>query len=119
MNSQCGVKTSTPSWFMARTMSSPRAPQRGGRALERVAAVEQQRAPGPLRAHAPHQRGEVRVAAHPAVARGQRGEVEVRERIRLGRPRAIPIGPEQRLPGEERRLPALVAARRCSVSGSR
>ena len=64
-------------------IGAPR-PQRGAGALPGVAAVEQQRAPrARLGAQAPHQRRQVREAAHPAVALGQRREIAVRERVRL------------------------------------
>jgi len=57
------------------------APQGRRGTLERVAAVEQDRAARTLGAHALDERGQVRVAAHPAVARGQRGEVDGAERV--------------------------------------
>ena len=61
------------------------APEGGRRTLEGVAAVEDQRTAGPLRADPLHQRRQVRVAAHPPVARRQRGKVEVGAGVRLDR----------------------------------
>ena len=52
-------------------------PERRRRALERVAAVEQQRLAGTLVAHALHQRREMRVATHAPVAGREGGEVEM------------------------------------------
>src|SRR5207248_9289906 len=58
-------------------------PERGGRALDGVAAVEQQCPSGPCVAHPSHERGEVRVAAEPPVARSERREVDVAHRVGL------------------------------------
>ena len=68
------------------------APEGGRRTLEGVAAVEDQRTAGPLRADPLHQRRQVRVAAHPPVARGQRREVQVRVGVGLDRAGSDVIG---------------------------
>ena len=85
------------------------APQRGGRALQRVAAVEHERARRPLGPHPLDQRGQVRVAAHPSVARGQGGEVHRGERVGARAARRDPVVREQRRAGQIRRLAALAA----------
>ena len=87
-------------------VGAPR-PQRGSGPLPGVAAIEQQRAPcARLGAQAPHQRRQVREAAHPAVALGQRREIAVRERMRraaAGRD-AEPL--QERRADQVRRAPA-------------
>src|SRR5437763_11181246 len=85
------------------------APEGGRRALTCVAAVEEQRLPGPLGSRALDERGEVGVTAHPAVARRQRREVEVRRGVRLDGARRDVVGPEELGAGEERRLAVLSA----------
>jgi hypothetical protein len=57
-------------------------PQRGGRSLPAVAAVDEQRA-GARRAQPLDQRGEVREAADLAVAAGQRLELKMGEGVSL------------------------------------
>ena len=57
-------------------------PERGGRAVPAVAAVEDERV-RPRGAQPLHQRRDMRVAAHPAVAARGGFEIEVREGVRL------------------------------------
>ena len=71
-------------------------PQRGGRTLPGVAAVEQQRA-GPARLQLLHQGGEVGEAAHFAVSLCRLLEVEVSESVGLGRAGADAEMPQQRV----------------------
>ena len=84
-------------------------PERRRRALERVAAVEEERPARPRVPDALDQRRQVRVAPHPAIARGERLEVQVAQRIRFGRSARDPIGAQERLARQERRLARLVA----------
>src|SRR4029450_3791439 len=60
------------------------APEGGRRTLERVTAVEQQRAPAPLLPNPGDERRQGGVAAHAPVAGGQRREVEVGARVGRG-----------------------------------
>jgi hypothetical protein len=86
VNSQCAVITSTPSRFWASIHVLALRPQRGARALPRVAAVEQERAFAGRFQHA-NERGEMREAAHRAERPRRSGVVEVRERVRVARSR--------------------------------
>jgi len=78
-------------------------PQRRAAALPGVAAVQQQRA-GAAGAHALDQRGQVRKAAHLAVALRDLLEVEVRQRVRLGRAGLHAGGLQQVLAHQVRQL---------------
>ena len=109
VNSQCGVNTSTPSWFITRTMSRPRVHSAVAEPWRVSPPSRSSVRPGPRRADAPDQRRDVRVAPHPAVARGERLEVEVAQGVRLGRSARDPVRAQQRLAGQERRLARLVA----------
>ena len=95
------------------------APQRGGRALQRIAAVEQQRPARPLGPDALDQRGQVRVATEASVARRQSRKIEIRRRVGF---RAAPwdaVRPEEPLAGQIGRLPALLtdAEQRVGLAG--
>src|SRR6266540_4124651 len=83
-------------------------PEGCGRAVERVAAVEEERLPRPLGARALDHGGEVSVAAHAAVACRQRGEVEVGERVGLGAAALDAVMPEEGLAREVSGLAHLV-----------
>ena len=62
----------------------PSRPQRGRRALPRVAGVEQQRA-GPARVQTLDERGEMRETPDPPIRRRRAREVQMRERVCLAR----------------------------------
>ena len=79
-------------------------PQRGGGALPGVAAVQQQRI-GARGAQPLDERGQVREAAHAAVAAGGLGKVERGEGVRGARARRNAVTLEQRVPDQMRRLP--------------
>ena len=85
------------------------APERGRRALDRVATVEQERAPIALLADPLDQGGEMRVAPHPPVPRGQHREIEIRAGIRLDGTRREVIRAKQLGAGQKRRPAALGA----------
>ena len=70
-------------------------PERGGRALPAVAAVEDERM-RPRGAQALHQRREMGVAPHAAVAARGGFEIEVREGVRLCRAWRNPVLSEER-----------------------
>jgi len=84
-------------------------PERGRRALERVAPVEKQRAPAPFGPDPLDERREVGIAAHPAVSRRQCRKVEVRVRIGLDGAGGDVVRAEELGAGEERR-PATLGA---------
>src|SRR5438132_993828 len=65
--------------------------------------------PTPLGADAPDERGEVGVAAHSAVASGERREVQGRVRVRRGGVGRQVVGAQELRARDERRLAALVA----------
>lgn len=78
-------------------------PQRGGRALPGVAAVEQQRVRA-RGAQALDERGQVREAAHAAETARRLGEVERGEGVRRARTRRDAVALEQRAADQVRRL---------------
>ena len=91
-------------------------PERGRRALPAVAAVEEQRA-RPRGAQPLDQRGEMGVAAEPAVAPRRRFEIEMRERVGAAARRGCRSA-SKRLADEVRRLPFIGPAPRLTL-GSR
>ena len=95
---------STPRSFCAPIMSAPSRPQRRGRALPGIAAVQQQRV-RPRGAQALHERGEVRVAADLAVAARGTLEIEVGEGVRRGAARADAEMLQEGFTHEVRRTP--------------
>ncbi|XQU69245.1 hypothetical protein OJJOAM_001976 [Cupriavidus sp. H18C1] len=105
--SQCGVIASTPSASAASTMSLAARPQRGGRALPGIAAVEQQRA-GAAGLQLLDQRGQMREPADLAVAARGLVEIEIGEGVRLGAARRDPVVLEQGLADQVRRLAGIV-----------
>ena len=78
-------------------------PERGGRAVPAVAAVEDERV-RPRGAQPLHQRRDMRVAAHPAVAARGGFEIEVRERVRLRAGGRDAVMGEEPLADEMRRV---------------
>ncbi|MCY1297115.1 hypothetical protein D9M70_465420 [compost metagenome] len=86
----------------------PLGPERRGRALPGIAAIEQQRA-WPARLEPLDQRGEVRKPADLAVAARGLVEIEVGERMRLRRAGADAVVAQQRVADQVRRLAGVVA----------
>src|SRR5262249_47137995 len=81
-------------------------PQRRRRALPGVAPVEQQRSRA-RRLEALHQRRKMREAAHLPVGAREALEVEIRERVRLARPRLHAVRPEELIADAVMRIAAL------------
>ncbi len=84
-------------------------PESGRRALQGVAAVEEDRLARPFRAGVLDQRRHVGVAAHAAVARRERGEIHAGHGVGLGRAPGERVGLEKRLAREIGRTAGFVS----------
>ena len=78
-------------------------PQRRGRSLPRIAAIQQQCA-GTRRTKLLHERAQVRITAHRPKRAGGPNEIEIRERMRLARARLDAEASEKRLADDMGRL---------------